>query len=51
MGNYMTRHGKLHDNGMAWHGLERHGNDMEMEWHGNGMWHVLARNSIGMEIL
>jgi hypothetical protein len=33
MGNYMTRHGKLHDNGMAWHGLARHGNDMAMEWH------------------
>jgi hypothetical protein len=39
MGNYMTRHGKLHDNGMAWNGLARHGNG-----NGNGMaWkgHVL----------
>jgi hypothetical protein len=26
----MTRHGKLHDNGMTWHGLDRHG--MEMAW-------------------
>jgi hypothetical protein len=53
MGNYMTRHGKLHDNGMTWHGLERHGNDMAWKLHGNGMawkWIVLERHSIGMTI-
>jgi hypothetical protein len=33
----MTRHGKLHDNGMAWHGLARHGNDMAWKWKWNGM--------------
>jgi hypothetical protein len=56
MGKYMTRHGKMHDNGMAWHGLARHDNDMTWQWHsmtclskasywhGNGIpWNVLTR--------
>jgi hypothetical protein len=39
MGSYMTRHGNLHDNSMAWQGMEMawHVNDMVMEWHGNDM--------------
>jgi hypothetical protein len=44
MGNYMKRHGKLHENGMEM------ANDMPWlgkawKWHGNGMtwqWHVMA---------
>jgi hypothetical protein len=31
---YMTRHGKLHNNGMAWQwdGMTRHHKDMAMAW-------------------
>jgi hypothetical protein len=44
MRSYMTRYGNIHENGIAWHGLVRHGrgmeihdNDMKCKWHGNGM--------------
>ena len=35
MGNYMTTHGKIHDNDMAWHGLA-------MAWKS----HAMARRGI-----
>jgi hypothetical protein len=42
MGSYMTIHGKLHDNVMAWHGLVKawKWKGMKMAWHGKAWkWH------------